>query len=131
MQESYTISSFRILKVECNIIGFDDIAKQGKKEGITLKITDKLTAKNPKNSVDKIMQLEIATLITSDEIEELKIELLSQTIFSFSESVEDIGTVMQSECYPLAQAKVYDAIKTITGAMGIPPIDLNKQKENK
>lgn len=129
MQERYTLSSFRVLKVECNMVAFDDIARDPKREGVLLKIGDRLRARKAKNSDNKIMQLEIITTITSDEVEDLKIELLSQTIFTFLESVEDTEEVMQNECYPLAQKKVYEAIKEITTAMGVPPIDLNKQME--
>ena len=131
MEERYKISRFRVLKIECNIIGFEDIARQPQKEGIMLSIAEKITGRKPKNSVDKIIQLEINTIVTSDEVPDLKIELLSQAIFSFSDSVEDIETILENECYPLAKAKVYDAITKITETMGVPPIDLNKQRADK
>ena len=128
MSENFKNSKFRILKVECNIIGIDNI-QQPKESGITLKIEEKLSCRKPKNLSDEIIQLEIDTVITSEEVQDLKISLLSQAIFNFEEVPSNIDQILQDECYPVARAKVYGAIKTITETMGIPPIDLNRQSE--
>lgn len=128
MSENFKNSKFRILKVECNIIGIDNI-QQPKESGITLKIEEKLSCRKPKNLSDEIIQLEIDTVITSEEVQDLKISLLSQAIFNFEKVPSNIDQILQDECYPVARAKVYGAIKTITETMGIPPIDLNRQSE--
>lgn len=127
MSDAYKISGFRILKVECDIVGLGNISIRSGKDEITLKIGEKLKGRRPKNAEDKILQIEIDTTIDSDEVSGFKIHLLSQAIFQFSEIPDNIEDVLQNECYPEARSKVYDAIKTITGTMGISPLDLNKK----
>lgn len=128
MSGNCKISSFRVLKAEFNIIGIDDMRKNTDKEGITLKLDEKMIGRTPKNPSDKMLQLELETTITSDEAPELKIYLLSQSVFSYEDdpttTTEDI---LQNKCYPIAKSKVFDSIKDITGAMGISPLDLNPQ----
>lgn len=127
MADKYRISSFRILKIECNMLALSDIALKEKKESATLKVQEKIIARKALNSSGRIIRLEIETLITSDDLENMKIELLSHAIFQFPESTEDVESILQNEGCSIVQSKIYDAIKSITEVMGIPPIDLNVQ----
>ena len=128
MSENCKISSFRVLKAEFNIVGIDDMRENADKEGIILKLDEKMTGRTPKNPSDKMRQLELETTITSDEAPELKIYLLSQSVFSYEDnSTTTTEDILQNECYPIAKSKVFDSIKIITGAMGISPLDLNPQ----
>ena len=129
MPQNYKITKFRILKIECMIDIFNNVAHQIGKDGITLKVEDKLFCRRPNDISNQTALLEINTNITSDDAPDFKVSLLSQTIFTFEEMTENLDGVLERECYPIARAKVYDAIKNITESMGVPPIDLNKQKE--
>ena len=108
MPQNYKITKFRILKIECMIDIFNNVAHQIGKDGITLKVEDKLFCRRPNDISNQTALLEINT---------------------FEEMPENLDGVLERECYPIARAKVYDAIKNITESMGVPPIDLNKQKE--
>ena len=104
MSENFKNSKFRILKVECNIIGIDNI-QQPKESGITLKIEEKLSCRKPKNLSDEIIQLEIDTVITSDEVQKATAEsmmmivqqakdVLEQTPPELSADIIDRGIIL-------------------------------------
>jgi len=91
---------------------------------ITVKIEDKLSCRRPKDPSERSGLLEIETTACSDDAGNFKISLLSQVVFSFDEVPENFETTMQESCYPLAKAKISEAVKVITGAMGLNPLDL-------
>ena len=126
MSTNYEISGFRVLKVECNMTGIKNIHESQNKDGVTLKVEDKLSCRRSKNIESRDALLELNTSIISESVPDFRIVLLSQAIFTFTDFPENLEEVLQRDCYPIARKKVYSAIKEITIAMGMAPIDLNK-----
>lgn len=129
MPEKFSIAGFRILNVNCDVTDVYHAFRTSGEDGITLKVEDTLSCRRSNDSQKNTALLEIKTDISSENFSDFKISLVSQAIFSFDEPPENLEDTLQNGCYPIARSKVYDAIKKITEAMGIPPIDLNSKQE--
>lgn len=116
MAGKYEISGFRILNVECSV--------DPERSELVVRGENKLVCRRPIDQNNKSGMLEIETTIGAEETEKFKIRLLSQAIFSFSEEPEDLEEVLKKECYPVAKEKINAAIKTITAAMGLNPLEM-------
>lgn len=129
MSENYTIAGFRILSVNCDIADIYNAFQEKENDGITLKVEDKMSYRRTSAPSESAAQLDIRTNITSDVVPNFKISLFSQVAFIFKDTPENMEDVLEDECYPIAREMVYSAIKKITDAMGIPPIDLSGKQE--
>ena len=119
-ENHYEIVSFRIVKIDCDIGELLDLSE------ISLSGEDAVMVQTPSSSDEKLVRLEIKSKISSDEIENFKFEILSQTIFAFQQEPDDFPEEIRTYCYPLAKEKIQEAVKEITKVMGINPIDFTK-----
>lgn len=109
---------FRVVKIDC------DITEVTSGSQITLKICENLNVKKPADSSEQKALLEIVTNITTDDLPHFRLNVTSRAIFSLQEGTESFETIMQKECYPQAMPYVRKAIKEITSAMHITPLEL-------
>lgn len=119
MQENnYQFVAFRIVKIDCTI----DVPPS--ESPITIAIEDKLSSRRPADPEDTRGMLKVETQIISEDTEKFKIDVISETVFSFDKMPDDFDRELQNKCYPMAKAHIQSAIKAITTAMGITPLDL-------
>lgn len=130
MSANCEVAKFRVLSINCDVSSLNNISQKSGKDGITLKVEDNLSFRRSRDESKKIVLLEIRTNLASEDAPEFKMSLVSQALFNIEEIPEDLEKALQIKYYPLARNKVYEAIKKITEAMCIPPIDLNAQKES-
>lgn len=117
MQENhYKILAFRIIKINCII----DILPGP----ITISTEDTLSFRKPSDPSKKMGLLKVETQLTSDDTDEFKVEIISETIFQFDSIPDDFDKEMRNKCYPMAKERIHTAIKEITATMGIKPLDL-------
>ena len=117
--DNYKLASFRIIKLNC------DIDPPSVKGEITLSVENTITAFRHADSTIKRGMLKTETSVTSPDCENFKIYLISESIFSFDEMPEDFDNALKESCYPLSKEKIQEAVKSITSAMGINPIELS------
>ena len=120
MSATNKLLEFRVVKIDC------DITEITYGDEITLSVSENISAKKPADPAEKKALLEIETTITSDGLDQFRINLTSQAVFSFQENMESFEDIMQKECYPQAHPHIRKAIKEITGAMHITPLDLGE-----
>lgn len=119
MQENnYKIIAFRIVKIDCTI----DVPPT--EAPITISVEDTVSCRKPSNPEKKIGLLKVETQIASDDSDQFKFNILSETVFGFDKMPDDFDKALKSECYPLAKERIQRAIKEITSAMGVTPLDL-------
>lgn len=119
MQENHCkILAFRIIKINCTI------NVPPSQSAITISTEDTLSFRKPSNLDKKMGLLKVDTQLTSDDTDEFKIEITSETIFQFDSIPDDFDREMRDKCYPLARDRIHTAIKEITATMGIKPLDL-------
>ncbi len=115
-----TLTSFAITKLEYEIkVGRAD-------EGIELNIEENLQVRQPKNPKTPSRMLELLVKI-NDADSRFKMLCTSKSIFTFDKTLndEDFDSMVKSTCLPKAKERVYQAIKEISSAMGISPLDLS------
>lgn len=97
---------------------------------IQLICNEKTGCREPVKSDDLTGLLEANIHIYTEEDETFQIDISANAIFSFDRKPEDFNRVMQEQCYPLMQERIYSAIREITANMGIFPLDLSKKDKN-
>jgi len=123
MATNCEIRVFRVIKIDC------DIDWSSLKKELIIQVEEKLASRKPVDPSNKTGLLEMETIITAADSTDFTISLTSQAIFSFDEMPENFEDALQKDCYPIAKVKVYEAIKKITEAMGMSPLDLNAYSE--
>lgn len=109
---------FKIAKLDCNI----DI--ESEKNKIRLEIKEELSIGEPVEEELLERSLRIKTIISSSDLEEFNITVLSYAIFTLDKKPEDINKYIMDKCFPIAKKRVYESIKDITTAMNMDPLDL-------
>lgn len=116
------VVNFRILKIECAV----DSELDGTE--ITLRADNSVEWQRTSEPADKYGRATIETKITSND-DKINVKVISQTVFDIEEHADMSDDDLIKLCHPIAIKRAFDAIKEITAAMGITPIDFTDFKE--
>lgn len=114
------ISQFRIVRIACNI---DETLEHGV---LTIETENRVSAKRPTEPEEKKCMLQIETKLRPTKGEGVSMDISSESIFEFDTMPENFESALKDDCYPIAWERIKKAIKEITAAMGIAPIDLTE-----
>lgn len=120
--EKIRISAFRIVNVEMKVNDSPDNNR------VTLSAETKFISRHPLDQNDKSGLMELETTIQAEDEEQFSMLFKTHVYFSFEEQPDNFDEFMKKECYPLAEKKLYKAIRTITEAAGLNPLDLDRNK---
>lgn len=89
-----------------------------------LKVGCKAKTKIPKNSEDKKAVLNIEVDIATTEKDDMRIELEADICFEFENIPDDYDKVLEEECMPIGQKKLFDLLDNILIDMGYKKLGL-------
>ena len=89
-----------------------------------LKVGCKAKIKTPKNVEDKNAILNMELNIATTEKDDMKIELEADVLFEFNQVPDDYDKVMEEECMPMAQTKLFNMLDDILVDMGYQRLGL-------
>lgn len=116
------ITAFRIVNIEMKINDSPDNYQ------VTLSAETKFISRLPIHQNDKSGLMELETIIQAEDKEQFSMLFKTHVYFSFEEQPENFDEFMKNECYPLAEKRLHEAIRNITKAAGLNPLDLDKNK---
>lgn len=89
-----------------------------------LKVGCKAKTKIPQNSQEKKAILNIELNIATTEKEDMKIELEADVHFEFNQAPDDYDKIMEEECMPIAETKLFNVLDDILVNMGYKKLGL-------
>ena len=90
-----------------------------------LRVQNRVAGKSLTDPTAKECMLQIETKIWTAKSKGPAININSAIIFDFDEVPEDYEQVIEDICYPMAWSRIKKAVRDITSAMGIEPLDLD------
>lgn len=89
-----------------------------------LKVGCRAKTKVPKNPEDKNVLLNMELNIATSETDDMKIELEADVFFEFEKSLDNYDKVIEEQCMPMAQRKLFNTLDDILINMGYPKLEL-------
>ncbi len=92
-----------------------------------LKVECRATTKIPKNIEEKRAILTIEFSIITVKTEDIKICLDTDIIFTFDNVPDNYDKIIEEECMPMAQTKIFNTVDDILVCMGYEKLNLAQQ----
>lgn len=92
-----------------------------------LKVECRATTKIPKNIEEKRAILTIEFSIITVKTEDIKISLETDIIFTFDNVPDNYDKIIEEECMPMAQTKIFNTVDDILICMGYEKLNLAQQ----
>lgn len=91
-----------------------------------LRVQNRVAGKSLIDPTAKECMLQVETKIWTAKSGGPSININSEIIFDFDEVPEDYKQIIEDVCYPMAWSRIKEAVRDITSAMGIEPLDLDE-----
>lgn len=114
------IKNFNILNIECHA------DNTGCKDGTTLRATNTGEWQRTTEPKDKFGRVTLETVIESED-GKIKLAVKSQTVFDIEKWASTDDDNLVETCSAVALQRVYEAIRDISKAMGMTPIDFTNK----
>lgn len=98
--------------------------KLSKNGSTQIKMNAEAKLSYPKSSDDKTALLHMKVTVSSVDKDDIYVEVLTNTVFEFSDIPEDYNEISKNLCVPMAQKEVLKRIDSIMETMGYPPFNL-------
>ena len=99
------------------------------KHSISLKNTHRFRIQAPKSKDSNSALVNMTSMVTSVDSDEVYIKVQAKAIFEFSEIPEDYDEIGKEKCFEILQGIINDKIDSIMDTMGLAKLNLNKQEK--